>query len=627
MGFKGYAALLTTLALVVPTTGLSALPAAPPPVAVRVVAERETVGAGDEILVGVVLDIAEGWHVYGKEIPAGEAGLPTAAEWTLPEGFSAEESMYPQPTRFASEGGSGYGYAGRAVIVSRLRAPTGLEAGAPIDLSVRVSYLACERLCVPGSADLQLRLVAGPAGTSIPTGAAPAELAPELLREAVAAADRPGPAGGAADLAALGLAVALAFLGGILLNLMPCVLPVLSLKISSLVRDAEAEPRLRALRGLSYGAGVLVSFWAIAAALLVLRAGGAAVGWGFQFQEPRILAVVASVFFLIALNLFGVYELGTRLAAAAGGAASAGGRRGTAGIASAFGSGFLATAAATPCTAPFMGAALGWAISQSALSALSVFTALGIGMALPFVLVSLWPALARRLPAPGRWMESLRQAMGFPMAGTTLWMVYLLGRISGQGAVFALLAALLAASVGAWIWGRWGTPASSAAARRLAAVAALALVFAPLAGVLAAVGNGGLRGSPAVEAGPGAAGQDEEWEPWSAARVAELRERGVPVFVDFGADWCLSCAFNEATVLDTREIRELFAAKGVVVLKGDWTARDDAIARELESHGRAGVPLYLLYPAGGGPPRILPELLTRGIVEDALADLPDAAGE
>lgn len=623
------AALLSMLLLHMVPRYASALQSDPPPVSapinpvgVRLVAERGSVGAGEAILVGVVLDIPEGWHVYGKDIPDGTAGLPTEVAWTLPEGFAEVETIYPEQTRFESEGGSGLGYSGRAVIVTRIRAPANLETGAPIDLSVRVSYLACEKLCIPGKATLEARLAAGTDGTPIPAGRTPAETDPSLLRGAAAEEEGPRAArAGMTGTIGLLVAVGLAFLGGILLNLMPCVLPVLSLKISGLLRDAAAEPRLRAVRGLAYGAGVVASFWAIAGTLLILRAGGSAVGWGFQFQDPRTVAAAAVVFFLAALNLFGVFEVGTAIAAAAGNAGSAqdrGGRRAVmGGIGGAFLSGFLATAAATPCTAPFMGAALGWALSQNAAAALSVFTALGIGMALPLALLSIRPALARKLPAPGRWMESLRQAMGFPMAGTALWMAYLLGRLAGIGPVVALLAVLLSVAAGAWIWGRWGTLEATPRSRRAAAFLAIAFIGFPLAALLPAAGKWSVSTSAAAA----------DWEPWSPDRVAELRSQNVPVFVDFGADWCLTCVFNEKTVLNTREIRDRFADTGVVLLKADWTARDDRIARELEANGRAGVPLYLLYPAGGGSPAVLPELLTRGIVADALTALRAASGD
>lgn len=589
-------ALLAAL-LIATVLGAAASPPGTPQVSARLLLETAKVEAGSSFLAGIELNIAPGWHVYGEKIPEGEAGLPTSVEWRLPAGFTLEGTTYPPTVRFESAGGSGDGYTGKVIILSRIRAPADLGATAGWELGAKVSWLACERICVPGSADLAARLGGAAAEVGDEASVSPGE-----LRRAAAPPGRSlGP-----DAA---LAVLLAFLGGLLLNLMPCVLPVLSLKVSGLLRDARADPRARAARGIAYAAGVLVSFWAIAGLLLVLRAGGAAAGWGFQFQDPRIVSATAAVFFLVALNLFGVYEVGFRVAAAAAGA-----DRGGRGLAGAFGSGFLATAAATPCTAPFMGAALGWAISRDAVSSFAVFTALGLGMALPFLGLSLLPSLGKRLPAPGRWMETLRQAMGFPMAGTALWMVFLVQRLAGADTAFRLLAALLAAGAGAWIWGRWVTPTATPRAKGVSAVLALLLVLGPLAGVVVSARAGG----PSVPEKTAAGG----WEPWSPGRVAELREAGVPVFVDFRADWCLTCVYNERTVLETPEVRRLFRDRGVVLLVADWTGRDAAIARELEANGRAGVPLYLLYPSGGGKPRILPELLTRGTIVEALEGLP-----
>jgi len=593
------------------------------PVAASLLLETETIRGGESFLAAVLLEVAEGWHVYGRD--EGE-GLPTEVEWALPTGFSAGPTLYPELESFAYEGLSGLGMTGRVLLVARISPPAVLEPEAAIAIRARASWLACSYSCVPGGAELEARVTAAAAGD--PAHPGPASPAALELRAAYDAAQRASSAArGAAPSASalgLGLALLLAFLGGILLNLMPCVLPVISLKIAGLVRNAAgAEAGIRgraAAHGLAYGAGILVSFWALAGILLALRSGGAAAGWGFQFQDPRIVALVSAAFFLVSLNFFGVFEVGTRLASLAGGAEGALSRR-RAGLAASFASGLFATAAATPCTAPFMGAALGWALAQPPASAFAVFTALGTGMALPYVLVTALPALSKRLPKPGRWMESLRIAMGFPLMAAALWMAYLLVGLSGAGAAFRFLAALLAAGLGAWIWGRWGGYDASRRARAAAAALALILVLGSLIAALAGLGDG--RASKVgLQAPAGGADPDSIWESWSSARVEDLLAEGRPVFVDFSAEWCLTCALNEAAVLGTERALAAFRERDVALLKADWTARDDAIARELAAHGRAGVPLYLLYAGDGSPPLVLPELLSVSLLLRALDGIP-----
>jgi thiol:disulfide interchange protein/DsbC/DsbD-like thiol-disulfide interchange protein len=415
-------------------------------------------------------------------------------------------------------------------------------------------------------------------------------------------------AASAGSIAGFLLALLLAFAGGILLNLMPCVLPVVSLKVLSFVRNGGGGLR----HGLLFTAGVLVSFWVIVGILAALRAGGQLLGWGFQFQDPVVVAITAALFFLIALNLFGVFEIGaslTRLGSVGAGRSSA---------ASSFLSGLFATAVATPCTAPFMGSALGYALTRPFPVALGVFTALALGMAGPYLVLSAIPGLASRLPKPGPWMETLRQVMAFPMMAAVVWMLFVLSGLSGPRSVIWLLAGLLVVGLGAWIWGRWGRLERSRRARITAGVLALALVAAgpglALAAIQSAPSLAGAGGVPATDAAyrPG-------WEAWSANRVAELRSQGVPVFIDFAARWCLSCQVNEQVALANASVANRFRELGVVTLKADWTDKNPAIAAALASYGRASVPLYVLYGAGAPQPVFLPELLTPGIVLSALA--------
>ncbi|MEA2489752.1 MAG: hypothetical protein QOH21_1544, partial [Acidobacteriota bacterium] len=415
----------------------------------------------------------------------------------------------------------------------------------------------------------------------------------------------PGLGASASDAGLLG-AIGLAFLGGLLLNLMPCVLPVLSIKVLSLIGQAEAPMGARMRNAGAYSLGVLVAFWALAGLLIALRAGGEQLGWGFQLQSPRVISGLASLFFLIALNLFGVFEVGVSLT-------RLGGRRGE-GTGASFSTGLLATLVATPCTAPFMGSALGFALTQPAPAALAIFTSLGIGMAAPFVVLAASPRLLRFLPRPGAWMETMKQALGFLLAATVVWLAWVLGQQTGSDGVAMLLAALVVQAVGAWVLGKWAVLTRSAAVRTAAGIVAAVLI---VGGAAAAVKLAGTGEPPARQAADA-----DRWEPYSETRVNELRAAGRPVFVDFGAAWCLTCQVNERVALSAAPVLAKFREKNVAMLKADWTSRAPAVTQALTKLGRSGVPTYVLYAKdASAPPRLLPEVLTPTLVVDALEKL------
>jgi thiol:disulfide interchange protein DsbD len=354
---------------------------------------------------------------------------------------------------------------------------------------------------------------------------------------------------------------------------------------------------------------VLLSFWIVAGVLVALRAGGRLLGWGFQFQDPAVVVITAAVFFLIGLNLLVVFEIGsslTRLGAVGRG------RGGT----SSFFSGIFAAAVATPCTAPFMGVAIGYALTHSVEASFGVFSALALGMAAPSLVLSAVPGLVSRLPKPGPWMVTFRQVMAFPMLAAAVWMASVLAALAGASAVTLLLGAMLAAAAGAWAWGRWGAISRTRAVRAAAGAAALLL----------AVGGTALAASllrapaPNTAQTAGVAAPARSWETWSQQRVDELRQRGEPVFLDFTAKWCLSCQVNERVALDNPGVQKKFEQAGIVTLRADWTDGSDAIARALAGFGRASVPLYVFYPRGGGDAVILPEILTPGIVLAAIGE-------
>jgi thiol:disulfide interchange protein len=394
-----------------------------------------------------------------------------------------------------------------------------------------------------------------------------------------------------------------ALAGGALLNLMPCVFPVLSLKVLGFSHHAH-DRRALLLGGLAYTAGVVLSFVALAALLLSLRAGGEQLGWGFQLQSPAVVAVLAALFTLIGLNLAGVFEVGSVLPSSVAAA------RARHPMVDALLTGVLAVAVASPCTAPFMGASLGLAVTLPTAQALAVFAALGLGMALPYLAASAWPAVARLLPRPGVWMAHFKTVMAFPMFATVVWLVWVLGQQTGIDGAAALLALLVALAFAAWAL---GSPTLGPRARGGFGAAALVLLAVALMWALPAWRH---------EATAQVPGTASAWQPWSAERVAQARTEGRPVFVDFTAAWCVTCQFNKRSTLADAEVLADFRARNVLLLRADWTKRDAAISAELARLGRSGVPVYALYAPSSAGPTLLSEILSPTEVRGALAALP-----
>jgi len=407
-------------------------------------------------------------------------------------------------------------------------------------------------------------------------------------------------------------AAGLAFLGGIILNLMPCVFPVLFIKGLSLVQSSGEEKHKQRGHGLVYTAGIVVSFWVLVAALLGLRAAGATLGWGFQFQSPVFVALMAGLLFFLGLSLAGQFEIGLTLTSAGGELAQKQGYAGS------FFTGVLAVIVATPCTAPFMGAAVGFALAQSAMVTFAIFTALALGLAAPYLLLTFQPAWTRLLPRPGAWMEVLKQATAVPIFATVIWLAWVLAQTRGATGVAALLAMLLLLAIAGWVLGRWP-------ARRIPSIAAGLVIVGAIA--LGVYGVSVMAGPVSASSGGSGESAGSRWEPWSQAAVDKYQAQGRPVFVDFTASWCLSCQVNERVALRTDAVDAAFKKSNVALLKADWTSHDDAISQVLASYGRSGVPAYALYASNssGDTPVLLPEVLTPGIVIDALSKLPAAA--
>ena len=406
-------------------------------------------------------------------------------------------------------------------------------------------------------------------------------------------------------LAGFAQAALFALLGGLILNLMPCVFPILAMKAAALAATAH-QPRAAARDGLAFLAGVLVTFLVLAGLLLMLRAGGEAIGWGFQLQSPAVTAALALLMLAVALNLSGVFHVGAGLQGAGSGPLA----RLPGGI-GAFFTGVLAVVVAAPCTAPFMALALGAALVMPWPMALAVFLMLGLGLALPYLAISLSPGLLRRLPRPGPWMERLKALLAFPMYGAALWLAWVLSRQSGGDALALLLGAGLMLALSLWLVGQGQGQRANGHRGTLHLIAGVVVLI--VAGGLAVLAA---RVPPTT--GQGASQTALASQPWSPQAVEAALAEGRPVLVNFTADWCVTCKINEASALSSPRTADALAQANAVYLVADWTRRDDAITAELERRGRSGVPLYLLFTPGRAEPRILPQLLSEGVVVEAL---------
>lgn len=420
------------------------------------------------------------------------------------------------------------------------------------------------------------------------------------------------------DVGSLGWALILAFAGGALLNLMPCVLPVISFKVMSFIKLARESRWLIFKHGIAFSLGVLVSFWVLAGALLALQAYGHAVGWGFQLQEPLFVGALAAVIFVFGLSLFGVFEIGLSVTSWAGETQQSS-SQGRGEMVNSFLSGVLATAVATPCTGPFLGSAVGFAVTLPALQALLVFTFLGLGMSMPYLLLAAFPSLLRLMPKPGAWMETFKQLMGFMMMATVIWLAWVFGAQTGSNGIAVMLGAFFVMAIGCWIYGRWTMPLKSKRVRMVATCMAVGFLLLGGYGLLLA---STFEDEPSVQQ---VAGQKAgEWEVFSPERVAELRAQGIPVLIDFTAKWCLICQANHV-VLSTPEVDAKLNEKGVVRMKADWTRHDPVITEELRKFGRNSVPLYVLYDNKDAQPTLLPQVLTPEIVVEKLRDTEQAS--
>jgi thiol:disulfide interchange protein DsbD len=691
-------ALIFLFAAVVPAWAAS--PSADAPhVHLQLVTPRDQLYPSGINRIGLYFKLEPGWHVYWQN--AGDSGEPPHIRWTLPEGVTARDLQFPAPKRLPLGPLMDFGYENEVLFPIQLQVAENVKDG-PGVLDAKVDWLVCREVCIPGKAELEVKLhllhsqpaVNSGSGTDaellehweklLPTVLPVAdkvvfepdaggfrlgidtgqrETQAEFFPEDQDILDNPAPqsvtatakglildlkkdanlkaspaqlkgvlelGGGrnyeiaampgtvaapppAFSLLALARIAGFAFLGGLLLNLMPCVFPVLFLKGLALVNSGSEEKHKLRAHGFVYAVGILVSFWILVAALLGLRAAGATLGWGFQFQSPVFLALMAALLFFLGLSLAGQFEIGLTLTSAGGSLAEKQGYAGS------FFTGVLAVVVATPCTAPFMGAAIGYALAQPAGVTFAVFTALALGLAAPYVALTLQPAWTRLLPKPGVWMDVLKQAISVPIFVTVIWLAWVLAQAYGAALLAAVLGSFLLLAIAGWFLGRWPAKRWATAVAGLIVLAVVVTcVVAPkkLAEAPASAGTqDSSEGLPARSA----------WQPWSADAVSRAQAASQPVFVDFTASWCLSCQVNERVALSQPEVMQAFAVANVLLLRADWTREDPAITDALTALGRSGVPVYALYTPGKSDPELLPQVLTPGIVTDAIGQLPKTA--
>ena len=661
-------------------------------------ADTSAVVPGKPFTAGLLLRMAPGWHTYWKF--SGDAGLPTEIKWKLPPGWKAGEIEWPIPLKTNDPGDiQTYGYQDEVLLMQEITPPPVIDDSV-VKLAAEVNWLVCEKICIPGSANLQLELPKsttsaaantelfaryrqllpqGWPGSNVATanwsrvGSAlrltvtsatianypsadfyplpqgntivghpkvesrkpneivfriPIEsadknllsmqglivfaqhenandrIAWQIVSPSISSATTSAPVRGTITFLFFG------FIGGLILNLMPCVLPVISLKIFGFIQQA-GQSRQKILRsGLAFIAGIFVWFIGLALLLIGLKAAGREITWAFQFTNAYFVLFMSVVVLIFALNLFGVFEISLPQTTTRGllGATE---RKGEAGS---FFQGVFATILATPCTAPFLGTALGFAFSQSPAIILSMFLAIAAGMSAPYLLLCAQPAWLRFLPRPGPWMLHVKQFMGFLLLATLLFLLYVLGAQRGlEGAIWAS-SFLLMVSIACWMKGAFFSPVNSAKVRVITAITMSILLVASGVYFIGDKFN-------AAKLGPADSQLPGEWQAFTPERLQAELAQGHSVFVDFTAAWCLTCKFNEKSVLESAAVREAFQRHGVVKLKADWTSGDPAITKLLQQFGRPGVPLYVLYPGKSEEPIVFPELLTKSIILDKLENI------
>ena len=557
----------------------------------RIIADGSAYAAGDLVRLGALVEVQDGWHV-NSNLPTFDYLIPTEVRWDIPSGWEHSATEYPtgEMLSFAFSGQPISVYDGEFNVIGAWTTPT--KQSSPAEVTAILRYQACtdDRCLPPIKTDVVVTLSFDGGGELINTAWFDTGSPPSL----------PAPA-------SLWLMIAFGLLGGLILNIMPCVLPVLSLKIFSLSKSA-GEGRAEVVTGaLATSTGIVVSFWALAILAIGLRAGGTAVGWGTQFQEPIFVAGLAVIVMIFCLNLWGVFEFNLP-----GWLSSVGGAGPVEGLTGHFTTGLFTTLMATPCTAPFLGTAVGFALAQDAAGVLVVFTAIGVGMASPYLLLALAPGAARVLPKPGQWMVQLKVVLGFLLVAAAVWLLYVLGSQVGAETIAFIQLAMLGIALFLWA----GAQAKTSGIKNIMRLGAIGSMVAVLA-----VANAGRS-----EMGSQSMTSDESglisWRVFDQQEALTLAADGNSVFVDVTAEWCFTCKVNKALVLDSDAVGEAFRDLEVIAMRADWTNPDARIARFLAEFGRSGIPFYVLYRPDGST-HIFSEILSAREVIDALTRSTD----
>lgn len=569
------------------------------PVTATAVANTTAVAPGQKFLIGVELSMQPGWHIYGQD--PGEVGKATQISLALPPGFVAGTPRWPQAVAEQQDGFAINAYHGKLFVVIPVTAPASF-AETSVSIKVNADWLGCNTNCTPGKANLDLTLPVV-ANESLASAINPDKFATNVLDGVLHPRDASGEKSGSTSLL---WCLVLAFGGGILLNCMPCVLPVLSLKIMSFVKQAHDDRRAIFRMGLAYTAGTMASFMTLAVAVIALKAAGQSVGWGFQFQHPVFLVAMSVLTAVMALSLFGLFEVSLN-----GGAQGLDKLARKDGPWGAFFMGVLATLLSTPCTAPMLGTALGFALSQSALVILAIFACISLGLSAPYLLLSAFPQFLKWLPKPGMWMVWFKQIMGLIMLASAGWLLWVVQQGFGNAIAGGAVALCAAVGFGAWLVCRYQYGENRA--RILSWLAAVTVSVTVFLVFLQPV----LFNAPVAKAA--ATGNQLNSEAFTPELLNKYLSEGRVVLVDFTADWCLTCKVNESVVLSSTEVQQKLKELNVAVLRADWTAGDEAITKLLAKFGRSGVPLYVVFsPDKPDQPILLPEIITRQIVIDAL---------
>ena len=525
--------------------------------------EAQKIAPNEEFTVLASFEIPQGAYIYGKS--SGETGLPTKLEWVLPQGFEKISEDWQKPEEKIEEGLKALIYKGNMQVLAKFKA--GKDFSKPQEIALKASWLKCSNMCMPESKTAKILIEPDSSSSN-----------------------------------ALAFTMLGAFLGGIILNLMPCVFPVIGLKILSFAKDAQKTRKTALINAAFYSVGIIISFCALAGILTWLKSLGNSLGWGFQLQEPLFVAFLILLFFAMGLAFAGVFELGASLSSLGNLTSQKDGKG------AAFFSGVLAVLVASPCTAPFMGSALGVALASNASMGVtfSIFMSIGLGMAFPYVLLSAVPRLARRIPKPGAWMETFKQFLAFPLFATAIWLVWVFLKERNADALMQMLFSALILAFALWIFGKYSPPVNSRKKRMFA--------FASLA-ILGAVSVALAVKSATFKLPETLAAQNHSIE----SQIEELRKSGKIVYADFTASWCITCIANKKAVLHTKKIEDFFKENNVALLTFDWTNKNAQIGEFLKKFGRSGVPFNIVYPADlKKEPVILPEILTPNAVIDAI---------